>query len=339
MNEAWFVLLTLMLIGYAVLDGFDLGVGALHLFVARTEAERETNINAIGPVWNGNEVWLLAAGGSMVAAFPVLYASGISGFYLPIMLVLWLLILRGVGIEFRHQVENTLWREAWDAVFCISSALLAVLFGVAVGNVLRGMPFDATGRFQGSFTLMLNPFALLGGLVGLSMLCMHGATYLAVKTEGDLQARARRIGAGMWYAVIALLLGVTAASFLVRPDFLTNFLHAPVLFVLTITGAAAAILVFLGLRNGKDRLAFQASSALIIAVLASVAAGLFPNLLPALYHNPHPGLDIYNAASPPDSLKTAMGVYLFGMAVVIGYMVVVYRIWSGKVNEHGGYSG
>jgi cytochrome d ubiquinol oxidase subunit II len=170
------------------------------------------------------------------------------------------------------------------------------------------------------------------------MLCMHGATYLAVKTEGDLQTRARRIGAGMWYAVIALLLGVTAASFLVRPDFLTNFLHAPVLFVLTITGAAAAILVFLGLRNGKDRLAFQASSALIIAVLASVAAGLFPNLLPALYHNPHPGLDIYNAASPPDSLKTAMGVYLFGMAVVIGYMVVVYRIWSGKVNEHGGYS-
>jgi len=338
MNEAWFVVLTFMLIGYAVLDGFDLGVGALHLFVARTEAERQTNINAIGPVWNGNEVWLLAAGGSMVVAFPVLYASGISGFYLPIMLVLWLLILRGVGIEFRHQVENTLWREAWDVVFCLSSALLAVLFGVAVGNVLRGMPFDPTGRFQGSFSLMLNPFALLGGLLGLATLCLHGASYLAMKTEGDLQARARRIGRGMWYAVIVLLLGVTAASFLVRPDFLTNFLNAPVLFLLTLLGAAAAVVTFLSLRNGKDRLAFQASSALIIAVLASVAAGLFPNLLPALYGHPNEGLTIYNAASPPSSLRIAMAVYLFGMAIVIGYMVVVYRVWSGKVNEHGGYA-
>lgn len=339
MNEAWFVLLTLMLIGYAVLDGFDLGVGALHLFVARTEAERETNINAIGPVWNGNEVWLLAAGGSMVAAFPVLYASGISGFYLPIMLVLWLLILRGIGIEFRHQVENSLWREAWDVVFCFSSALLALLFGVAVGNVLRGMPFDATGRFQGSFSLMLNPFALLGGVLGLTILCLHGATYLSMKTEGDLQERARRIGRRMWYAVIGLLLAVTGSSFLVRPDFMANFVNAPALFLLTALGAAAAILVFLSLRNGNDKRAFQASSGLIIAVLASVAAGLFPHLLPALYGHANDGLTIYNAASPPHSLKTAMGVYLGGMAIVIGYMVVVYRVWSGKVNEHGGYSG
>src|SRR5512143_1410453 len=186
-NTLWFLVLTLMLAGYAVLDGFDLGVGALHLLVGRSREEREVAINAIGPVWNGNEVWLIAAGGSMVVAFPHLYAAAFSGFYLALMIVLWLLILRGVAIELRHQVDNALWRDACDTTFSAASALLTVLFGVAVGNVLRGVPLDADGTFVGSFALLLNPFALLCGILSLAALSLHGAAYLAMKTEGALQ--------------------------------------------------------------------------------------------------------------------------------------------------------
>lgn len=338
MTEAWFVILALMFTGYAVLDGFDLGVGALHLLVARNEHERETNINAIGPVWNGNEVWLLAGGGAMVVAFPHLYATGFSGFYLALMLVLWLLILRGVGIEFRHQVDHRMWREVWDVTFSLASAVLAVLFGVAVGNVLRGVPFNEQGQFQGSFGLMLNPFAILSGVLSLAILCLHGSTYLAMRTEGALQERARAYGRFLWPVVMALLLAVTGFSFLVRPDFMANFLKAPVLFLLTAMGAAAAITVFRSLRNGQDTRAFQASCALIVSVLGSVAAGLFPRLLPPLYGSTHRGLDIYNAASPANSQRIAFYIYLFGISIVAVYMVYVYRVWSGKVSESsGGY--
>ena len=191
-NDAWFVVLAAMLTGYAVLDGFDLGAGILHLWLGRTADERARVIDAIGPVWNGNEVWLIAAGGAMVAAFPRLYAASFSGFYLALMLVLWLLLLRGIAIEFRHQVDSELWREAWDVVFAGSSTLLALLFGVAVGNVLRGVPLDAEGQFRGSFALMLNPFAVLAGLVSVAVLAVHGAAWIALKTDGALQARARR---------------------------------------------------------------------------------------------------------------------------------------------------
>ena len=182
-HTAWFLVLGLMLIGYAILDGFDLGVGMLHFLVGRTPDERTRLIDTIGPVWNGNEVWLLAAGGAMVAAFPTLYAASFSGFYLALMLVLWLLILRGLALEFRHQLDNHLWLQAWDVVFTGSSLLLALLFGVAIGNVLRGVPLDADGHFQGSFALMLNPFAVLGGVLGVVTLAMHGAGWLAVKTR------------------------------------------------------------------------------------------------------------------------------------------------------------
>ena len=201
-NTIWFVVLAFMLAGYAVLDGFDLGVGTLHLLLGRDTRERATLIDTIGPVWNGNEVWLLAAGGSMVVAFPHVYAASFSGFYLALMLVLWLLLLRGLGIEFRHQIDHDMWRHAWDVAFSLSSALLALLFGVAVGNVLRGVPLDAHGEFQGTFALMLNPFALLGGLLSVAVLSLHGATWVALKTEGALQARAgaspARCGGRRW---------------------------------------------------------------------------------------------------------------------------------------------
>ncbi|HXY41811.1 MAG TPA: cytochrome d ubiquinol oxidase subunit II, partial [Vicinamibacteria bacterium] len=212
-NDAWFVVLAAMLTGYAVLDGFDLGTGVVHLLVGRSQRERATLIDVIGPVWNGNEVWLLAAGGSMVVAFPRVYATGFSGFYLALMLVLWLLLGRGLAIEFRHQLDSELWRDAWDVVFAVASTLLAVLFGVAVGNVLHGLPLDANGEFLGSFTLLLNPFSILCGVLSLAVLALHGAAWLALKTTAAVQQRARRFSRGLFWAVVALLAAVVAASF------------------------------------------------------------------------------------------------------------------------------
>jgi cytochrome d ubiquinol oxidase subunit II len=329
-NTLWFLVLTVMLAGYAVLDGFDLGVGALHLLLARTPAERETAIAAIGPVWNGNEVWLLAAGGSMVVAFPHLYAAAFSGFYLALMIVLWLLVLRGIAIEFRHQVDHPMWRDAWDVTFCLSSALLAVLFGAAVGNVLRGVPFDIEGNFRGSFALLLNPFALLCGVLSLFALGLHGAAYLAMKTDGPLQQRARRSVVPLWIGMVVLLAAVTGASFVVQPGFTGNFARWPVLALVPLLGAAAAISMPLFRRSGRDTATFLSSATLIVCVLGSAAAGLYPRLLPGLPGSAISGLDIHNAASSARSMTIALGVYLFGMAIVIVYLVNVYRVWGGK---------
>lgn len=332
-NTTWFVVLAFMLVGYAVLDGFDLGVGALHLLIGRNTRERSTLIDTIGPVWNGNEVWLLAAGGAMVVAFPTVYAASFSGFYLALMLVLWLLVLRGLGIEFRHQIDQDLWKHAWDVAFSLASALLALLFGVAVGNVLRGLPLDANGEFQGTFALMLNPFAVLGGLLSVAALSLHGANWVALKTDGEIQARARTFARVLWWPAMALLAAMVAASFVVRPDFTRNFgEHAALLIVPIGTLVAAVALLLFRMRN-DDLRAFVAGGALVAGILGSAAAGLYPYLLPSRPGSPHPGLDIYNAASPEGSLRIALGIYLFGMALVGIYLVNIYRVWRGKVRE------
>ena len=337
MNTVWFLLLAAMLTAYAILDGFDLGVGALLPWVCRTEKERLQARESIGPVWNGNEVWLLAAGGAMFVAFPRLYASSFSGFYLALMLVLWLLMGRGIGFEFRHAHHHPLWEGFWDTVFSGSSLLLALLFGVAVGNVLRGVPFDATGEFQGSFGLMLNPFALLGGLLSVATLCLHGAAFLAMKTEGPLQERARRLAGGLWVAALLLLLGFVTASFVVRQGFAANFGHAPLLLLLPVivVGALAAIPVFL--RRSRDHALFAATSVLIASLLGSAAAGLFPRLLPALGSNPAADLTIYNSASATHGLVAALVMNLVGMSLVLTYTLYIYKVWSGKVRIEGSH--
>lgn len=332
-NTTWFVVLAFMLVGYAVLDGFDLGVGALHLLLGRNTRERSTLIDTIGPVWNGNEVWLLAAAGAMVVAFPTVYAASFSGFYLALMLVLWLLVLRGLGIEFRHQIDQDLWKHAWDVAFSLASALLALLFGVAVGNVLRGLPLDANGEFQGTFVLMLNPFAVLGGLLSVAVLSLHGANWVALKTEGELQARARRFARVLWWPAMALLAAMVAASFVVRPDFTKNFGEHPALLIVPIVTLVAAVALLLFRMRNDDLRAFVAGGALIAGTLGSAAAGLYPYLLPARPGSPHPGLDIYNAASPEGSLRIALGIYLFGMVLVGIYLVNIYHAWRGKVRD------
>jgi cytochrome bd ubiquinol oxidase subunit II len=330
-NSLWFLVLAFMLAGYAVLDGFDLGIGAIHLLLGRSREERARLIDAIGPVWNGNEVWLLAASGSMIAAFPTLYAVSFSGFYLALMLVLWLLLLRGLGIEFRHQVHHPMWEDAWDVTFSMASVLLALLFGVAMGNVLRGVPFDADGQFTGSFAVLLNPFSLLGGLLSLATLALHGSCWAAVKTDGDLQQRARGFASGSWFASAALLVAMVAASFVVRPDFTRNFAAHPMLLAVPAVTIAALVVARRGLSRGEDRVAFVGSAVYVASILASAAAGLYPSLLPARPGSAGAGLDIYNAASPSGSLRTALVVYLAGLALVSVYLVNTYRIWRGKV--------
>lgn len=335
MNIVWFLLLSAMLTAYAVLDGFDLGVGALLPWVCKNEDERAQARASIGPVWNGNEVWLIAAGGAMFAAFPLLYAASFSGFYLALMLVLWLLMGRGIGFEFRHAHSHPLWRGFWDTVFSGSSLLLALLLGVAVANVLRGVPFDAQGEFQGSFSLLLNPFALAGGLLSVAVLCLHGAAFLAMKTEGALQARARRVAGGLWLAVLLLVFGFVTASFAVRQGFADNFSRMPLLLLLPLlaTGALAAIPLLL--RRAQDGRAFAATSVLIISLLGSAAGGLFPRLLPALGNHPAADLTIYNAASGNHSLVAALVMNLIGMSGVLAYTLYIYKFWSGKVQiEH-----
>lgn len=329
LNTAWFVLLAFMLAGYAVLDGFDLGVGAIHLLLGRDRADRTRLIDTIGPVWNGNEVWLLGAGGALVAAFPNLYAASFSGFYLALMLVLWLLLLRGIGIEFRHQIHHPLWEDAWDVVFAIASLLLALLFGVALGNVLRGVPFEENGEFRGSFAVLLNGFSILGGALGVATLAMHGACWAALKTDGALQHRARRFASILWWASLALLAAMVGASFVVRPDFTHNFTtHVwPAAVPLLTIAALAAARLFIGRDDGR---AFLASSAYIAGILASIAAGLYPMLLPAAAGSASAGLDIYNAAAPRGSLQTALVIYLVGLAIVSVYLVNIYRVWRGK---------
>jgi cytochrome bd ubiquinol oxidase subunit II len=332
-NTVWFVVLTFMLAGYAVLDGFDLGVGTLHLLLGRTREERARLIDSIGPVWNGNEVWLLGVGGSMVAAFPHLYAASFSGFYLALMLVLWLLLARGLGIEFRHQIHHPMWHDAWDVAFSVASLLLALLFGVALGNVLRGVPFDGNGEFRGTFALLLNPFAILTGVLSAATLALHGASWAALKTEGPLQLRARRFAAVSGWVSLALLVATIAASFLVRPDFTRNFTAHPWLLLFPAVTAAGAVVSYLARRADRDRRAFTGSAIYVAGIVASVAAGLYPVLLPARPGSASAGLDIYNAASAEGSLRTALMVYLFGISLVGIYQVNVYRIWKGKAGQ------
>jgi cytochrome d ubiquinol oxidase subunit II len=330
MATVWFGILAALLIGYAVLDGFDLGVGALHLWVARTDEERRAGLGAIGPVWDGNEVWLITWGAALFLAFPRVYAVAFSGFYLPLVIALWLLMGRGVAIEFRHHVRDPLWRGAWDVVFSVSSLLLAVLYGVAAGNVVGGVPFDARGYFQGLFEWMLNPYALLMGLFSLVALSWHGARYLCVKADGPLHERARRQAGLLWAATAVLAAALTAATFGVRPALLHNFRAAPGLLAVPAVAAAGLALAPWYHRRREDGRAFLCSAGVIAGLLAATAAGLYPNLLPSSLGDSG-SLTVANAAAPPGSLLPALLWMIPGMILFGVYQIVVYRVFRGRV--------
>jgi cytochrome d ubiquinol oxidase subunit II len=326
METAWFCFLAVMVTTYVVLDGFDLGVGALHLFVARTDEEREQTTAAIGPVWNGNEVWLIAGGGVLFMAFPKAYAGAFSGLYFGLIIVLWLLVGRGLALELRHQMENPLWTRACDVVFALASAGLALVFGVALGNVVRGVPLGAHGYFSLPLFEILNWYALLIGVFGLIVLCAHGATFLAARLDGPVAARAQRWAGALWWAELAGFLGLIGPTYAVREDMLTVFGDHPwtLIFPLLVAGAITAHLIYM--RRGEWVRAFAASSLVIVGLLTSMAAGLYPNILPA-HEGRRYSLTIDNAAAGHDSLATALVWWPIGMALAAAYFVFSYRMF------------
>ncbi len=331
LQVTWFVLFGVLIAGYAILDGFDLGVGALSLF-ARDSRERGMYMDAIAPVWDGNEVWLLTGGGALFAAFPPVYATVFSGFYLALVLVLLALIFRAVSFEFRNRLESAGWIRAWDWAFGLGSLLPAILFGVAVGNILRGVPLAPNGEFAGTFWGLLNPYALLVGLLSLAMFLTHGALYLALKTDGDLRARMERLAPALWVAWVALYVVATVASLFVSPFLFEGVLSSPLFWVLFLALLAALISIPVALKGGRHRGAFLASCVAIATQIGLAAVGLFPRLVPALGH-PERSLTAFNASSTARTLSTMLVIALIGMPIVIAYTTFIYRVFKGKVRE------
>jgi cytochrome bd ubiquinol oxidase subunit II len=342
----WFVFVALMIAMYVLLDGFDLGAGAIHLVAARDDRERRKIIRAIGPVWDGNEVWLIAGGGTLFFAFPVLYASSFSGFYLPLIIVLWLLMLRGLSIELRGHIGDPMWASFWDAVFFLGSSLLAIFFGAALGNVVRGVPLDADGYFFQPLWTDFNPFSdtpgildpytVLIGLLALATLIVHGANFIALKTDGDLNARSRTISRRFTYATVVLTVLATAFTFWVSPWMLASFNERPYGYVLPLVAIAGLVgIVLFNLRN-DDRAAFLSSGAYIIGMLTSTVFGVYPKVLPAV--DPANSLTIYNASASQYGMAVGLVWWSIGMVLAVVYFVVIYRLFRGKVSlEDEGY--
>jgi len=340
MGFIWFWLVAVMIVGYVVLDGFDLGVGVLHLFLVRTEAERKAALASIGPVWDGNEVWLLAGGGTLYFAFPLLYASAFSGFYLPLMIVLWLLILRGISLELRNHVEVGVWRALLDGVFGLASVLLTIFFGAALANVLRGVPLQADGYFflplwtnwqPGVQPGILDWYTVIGGLVALVALTLHGALWLTIKVSGDLAQRARRIVTPLWLVLAALTVVSLVATIAVRPASLNNYFNYPFTFVVPVGVIASLAGIWLLNRKAQPVKAFLSSCLYLFFMLAGACWGLYPTLLPATTGADR-DITLQSAISGPHTLAVGLVWWSFGMALAACYIVFVYSKFRGKVD-------
>ncbi|HLO67419.1 MAG TPA: cytochrome d ubiquinol oxidase subunit II [Holophaga sp.] len=344
MEMFWFWTVAVVMALYAMLDGFDFGAGILHLFVAKTDAERRQVLAAIGPWWDGNEVWLLAGGGTLFLAFPKVLAAGFSGFYLAMFLVIWCLILRGISIEFRSHLGDGLWRAFWDGMFALASAAMPVLLGAALGNVVRGVPLDGSGFFNiPLFTHwdVTNPvgildwYTVLMGVFVLAALSCHGALYLAWKTDGPVRDRSRAAALRLWVATVALALAATVATARVNPDIYARLPHAPLAWLGLALYAGGLLAAITGLRTGRDLLAFAGSSAFILGILAATAACLFPVMLRSTL-DPAWSLTAYNASAGPYALKAGMRWWLAAFPLALGYFAWLGWVHRGKV-EAGDY--
>ncbi len=339
MGFIWFWLVAVTIVGYVVLDGFDLGVGVLHLFLCRTELDRRTTLASIGPVWDGNEVWLLAGGGTLYFAFPLLYASAFSGFYLPLMIVLWLLVLRGISVELRNHIEVGVWRALLDGVFGVASGLLIIFFGAALANVLRGVPLQADGYFflplwtnwqPGPLPGILDWYTVIGGLVALVALTLHGALWLAIKTSGELEQRACRIVKPLCIQLSVLTVISLGATIHVRPASLDNYFNYPFTFVVPAGVIASLVAIWLFNREHQPLKAFLSSCSYLFFMLAGACWGLYPTLLPATTGQDR-DITLVKAISGPHTLAVGLVWWSFGMTLAVGYVVFVYSKFRGKV--------
>src|SRR5262245_3926911 len=338
MPEIWYVIAVLTLTAYVVLDGFDFGAGALHLFVARSEPQRRQVLAAIGPFWDGNEVWLLLAGGTLFVAFPRVLSAGISGFYFAIFLVLWCLILRGISIEFRSHVADRVWRATWDFFFWVPSVLLPVFFGAALGNLLRGVPLDSDGWFSlplfTDFSArgpvgILDWYTVLVGIFALAALVAHGGAFLAWKTDGPVQARSRSSSLRSYAAVAVLWPVVTLATAKVNETFLHALARRPLAWLLAAIALAGLVVVFVGLSRGKDFAAFLGSCAFVAGLSCATAACVYPTMLRATGAD-NLSMTVSTAGGDPQGLRIALGWFAVGLPLVLLYFVIVWRLHRGK---------
>ena len=327
--ELWFFLLGVLLTGYAILDGFDLGVGILHPFLARKDEERRLSLNSIGPLWDGNEVWLVTFAGGLFAAFPAAYATVLSGFYSVVMLLLAGLIFRAVSIEFRSKRPGAVWRAAWDFGFFASSAGTALLFGLVVGNVIQGVPLDAGGSYTGSLAAQLNPYALGVAALTLSLLALHGCLFLNLKASGPLAERARRAAPLLYGVFLVLYLGVSAWSLLSIPHASESLHRIPILWAVPILNLLAVLNVPRALHLGRPGYAFFSSCCVVAALVFLFGVAQFPHLV-ASRPLPENSLTIYTAASSPGTLRLMTIIAGIGMPLVLSYTAIVYWTFRGK---------
>ena len=330
LNHVWYILFVIIISGYLILDGFDLGVGILHLFVAKNDTERRIMLNSIGPIWDGNEVWLVVGGGVLFAAFPLVYASLFSGFYLAMMLVLLVLILRTVAIEFRSKRTGSGWRSTWDVVFALSSLLITLLFGVAFGNVIGGVPLDADGNIYTTLIGLLTPFALLVGITAVAMMAMHGAIFLTMKVENEILARVKELLPRLMLIFFVLNTLVVLAVLFGIPEATTNYVASWTMAIFPAIALVALFAAWYLVRQENYFKAFLASSTMIVLLMISGAISLFPNMLISTI-DPAYNLTIFNAAAAPNSLIVMLIIALIGMPFVLAYTAGVYYIFRGKV--------
>jgi len=328
LNITWFVLISVLFTGYAILDGFDLGVGVLHLFIKGDE-NRSIVSNSIGPVWDGNEVWLVTGGGALFAAFPVVYAAAFSGFYTAFMLLLLVLIFRAVAIEFRSKRESAKWRKVWDISFSISSVFIALLMGVALGNIVQGVPVSSDFEIHFSIFDLLNPYAILIGLTTVSLFIMHGNIYLILKTDGQLQESIKRFVMITILAFIAFYVTSSLATLIFMPHMLTNLWNEPYLFIVPLINILAVANIPREIKKGNEFRAFLFSCLSIIALIALFAIGMYPNII---FSNPNAenSLNLYNASSSQGTLKTMLIIAILGIPFVLAYTISIYWIFRGK---------
>ncbi|GBC62701.1 cytochrome d ubiquinol oxidase subunit II [Desulfonema ishimotonii] len=327
----WFFIWGLLWAVFFMTDGFDFGIGSLLPFMARNDREKRIMINAMGPFWDGNEVWLVAAGGVTFAAFPLLYATMFSSLYSALMLILFALILRGVAMEFRGQSENPVWRQVWDLCIFGGSLVPAILFGVAFANIFRGVPIDQNGVYHGTLFTLLNGYGLLGGALFLLMFLEHGALWLAIKTEGDLHDRAVRFAGGLWWILVAV-----ALLFLICTKFETrlydNYYANPILFLLVIVNLAAFIQIKLFLIRKAYFTAWFSSALAIVCCTFFGIIGLFPSVFPSSIDAAY-SLTAFNSSSSPLTLKIMLIVVATFVPIVLAYQIWAYHLFSGKVTE------
>lgn len=328
-NFIMYIMLGTLITGYAILDGFDLGVGALHL-LNKDDTERRIMLNSIGPVWDGNEVWLVTAGGAMFAAFPDVYATVFSGFYIAIILLLVALIFRAVAIEFRSKEKMTWWRNTWDVAFSVSSIFIAFIFGVSLANVVIGVPIDNEKEYVGTFLQLFNPYSLLVGLTTVSLFMMHGAIYVVMKTEGEMQTKIRGWVNNTIIFFVICYVTTTMITLIYYPHMSKIFKDHPILFLAAFLNMLSIANIPREIAKGKDFYAFLSSGFSIAALMLIVGLGIYPNLVLSTI-DPSYSLTIYNSSSSVTTMKNILIVGLIGLPFVISYTSVVYWIFRGKV--------